>query len=220
MNAAEPDLQRPGTLWVRNLDWPAPENAAPRVPVDFSCLDPEAIGTFAEALRLDQPALLQQRLTAGKRCYAARVEGVLAAYGWVSWQEEDIGEIGLRLHLMPGEAYIWDCATAPSHRRLRVYTALLAHITEQLRAEGLCRVWIGADADNSASQHGMALAGFQPVADLVVTRVIGLRRFWVRGRPGVPEVVVDDARRALVGDRDRTWMAALATIKSIPAQSH
>ena len=74
---------------------------------------------------------------------------------------------------MPGEAYIWDCATLPAYRRLRLYTALLVHIVEQLYAEGLCRVWIGADAENRASQSGMALAGFQPVADLVVTRVIG-----------------------------------------------
>ena len=60
----------------------------------------------------------EQRLASGKRCYVAQVEGALAAYGWVSWHEEEIGEIGLRLHLMPGEAYIWDCATAPAYRRL------------------------------------------------------------------------------------------------------
>jgi ribosomal protein S18 acetylase RimI-like enzyme len=97
---------------------------------------------------------------------------------------------------MPGEAYIWDCATAPSYRRLRLYTTLLIYIAEQLHAEGLCRVWIGVDVDNTASQNGIALAGFQPVADLVVTRVIGLRQFWVRSRPSVPEHVADDARHA------------------------
>jgi hypothetical protein len=37
---------------------------------------------------------------------------------------------------------------------------------------------------------GIALAGFQTVADLVVTHMIGLRQFWVRGRDGAPEQVV------------------------------
>ncbi len=215
MHTAESDPRHPGTLWVRNLDWPVPENVAPRVPASLRCLGPKEVGSLARAIRLDHLATIQQRLAAGKRCYVAVVEGALAAYGWVSWNEEDIGEIGLRIHLMPGEAYVWDCATLPSYRRLRLYTALLAHISEQLRAEGLCRLWIGADADNTASQKGIALAGFRPVADLVVTRVIALRRFWVYGRAGVPEYVVNDARHALLGDRDQAWQAALSTTKSI-----
>ncbi len=216
MRAAEPDPRHPGTLWVRNLDWPAPQNTSPRVPATFRCLGPEAIESLTQAMRLDHPAVIQQRLASGRRCYGAQVEGSLAAYGWVSWNEEDIGEIGLRLHLMPGEAYIWDCATTPPYRRLRLYTALLVHIAEQLRAEGLCRVWIGADADNAASQNGIALAGFLPVADLVVTRMIGIRQFWVRGRAGAPETVVSDARRALLGDRDRAWLAALLAARRDP----
>ncbi len=214
MRTDESDQRHPGTLWVRNLEWPAPENAAPRVSATFRCVGAADIELLNQVMQLADPATIKQRLAAGKRCYVAQVEDALAAYGWVSWNEEDIGEIGLRLHLMMGEAYIWDCATAIPYRRLRLYTALLAHITEQLRAEGLCRVWIGADADNRASQNGMALAGFQPVVDLIVTRVIGLRQFWVRGRPGAPESVVDDARRALLGDRDQAWLAALKMIKS------
>ncbi len=213
MRSSESDSRHPGTLWVRNLDWPVPENVAPRVPVAFRCVDPGEIESLAHIMRPADPAMIQQRFAAGKRCYVAQVADTLAAYGWVSWEEEDIGEIGLRLHLMPGEAYIWDCATLPAYRRLRLYTNLLIHISEQLRAEGLCRIWIGVDADNTASQNGIALAGFQPVADLVVTRVIAVRQFWVRGRPGVPEYVVDDARRALLGNRDRAWLAALDVVR-------
>ena len=216
MRAADTDSQQPGTLWVRNLDWPVPADVAPRVPATFRQLCPEDIGALASVMGLADPAMIQQRLAAGKRCYVAQVADALAAYGWVSWHEEEIGEIGLRLHLMPGEAYIWDCATAPAYRRRRLYTALLVHIVEQLRCEHLCRVWIGADADNTASQNGMALAGFQPVADLVVTRVIGVRQFWVRGRAGVPDYVVNDARRALLGDRDRAWLAALDAVRILP----
>jgi GNAT superfamily N-acetyltransferase len=219
MRTAESDLRQPGTLWVRHLDWPLPENVVPRVPATFRCLGPEAIESLAQIMQLDDPATIQQRLASGKRCYAAHVADVLAAYGWVSWNEEDIGEIGLRLRLMPGEAYIWDCATAPPYRRLRLYTALLVHMVDQLRADGLCRVWIGVDGGNVASQQGIALAGFRPVADLVVKRVLAMRLVRVRGRVGAPEAVVNDARRALLGDRERVWQTAPSLIKSAPARS-
>jgi GNAT superfamily N-acetyltransferase len=219
MDTVEADPRHPGTLWVRNLDWPLPENIAPRVPATFRCVGPVEIESLAQVMRLDDPATIEQRFAAGKRCYVAQVDGALATYGWVSFEEEEIGEIRLRIHLMPGEAYIWDCSTAPPYRRKRLYTTLLLHMVDQLRAEGLCRVWIGTDGDNVASQQGIALAGFRPVADLLVTRVIGIRRFWVRGRDGIPESIVSDARRALLGDRDQVWLAALSAVQRDVARS-
>ncbi len=203
MIPSEIDPRRPGTLWVRNLDWPLPENIAPRVPAVFRRSGPNELESLVQAMHAENPAIIQQRLASGRRCYVAQVDRELAAFGWVSFDEEEIGEMRLRIHLMPGEAYIWDCSTAAAYRRLRLYSALLVSISDQLRAEGLCRVWIGADWDNVPSQRGIALAGFQPVADLVVTRVVAVRSVWVRGRAGVPESVVSDARRALLGNRDQ-----------------
>jgi hypothetical protein len=157
----------------------------------------------------DSSASVQQRFASGRRCYVARVEDTLAAYGWVSFDQEDIGELRVSMRLAPGEAYVWDCGTAPAYRRRRLYTALLAHIADELRVEGLCRVWIGAAHDNLASQNGIALAGFKPVADLIVARALAVRLLWVQGRPGVPEWLVADARRALLANRDRAWLDAL-----------
>jgi hypothetical protein len=47
MDTAESDPRQPGTLWVRNLAWPAPENITPRVPATFRCLGPEEIASLA-----------------------------------------------------------------------------------------------------------------------------------------------------------------------------
>jgi GNAT superfamily N-acetyltransferase len=209
----ESDPRRPGTFWVFNLDWPAPAGLAPLVPAAFERLGLESAGPLSRAMGHAAPEAVRARFAAGRRCYAALVREELAAYGWVSFDEEEIGEMRLRLRLAPGEAYIWDCATAPPFRRRRLYTALLAHITRELRAEGLCRVWIGADQDNVASQRGMARAGFKPVADIVVARALAMRLVWVRGRPGVPEPLVSDARRVLLGDRDLAWRAALSALQ-------
>jgi GNAT superfamily N-acetyltransferase len=190
-----------GTLWVMNLDWPMPDGVVPLIPATFVRVGLEATPVLAHAMGLNDPSEVQQRFASGRRCYGALVEGNLAAYGWVTFDEEHIGEMGLCIRLAPGEAYLWDCATAPPYRRCGLYTALLVHIAGELRAEGLCRVWIGADGDNLPSQKGIARAGFQPVVDLIAARAMNRRPVWVRGRPGVPKQIVADAHGALIGDR-------------------
>ncbi len=183
----------------------------PLVPVAFTRVGPEAADRRASAMGLADPAEVRRRFDTGRCCYTAWVEGELAAYGWISFEEEAIGELRLRVHLLPGEAYLWDCATVPAFRRRRLYTTLLTHMVGTLRLEGLCRVWIGADMENVASQSGIARAGFRPVADLVVARALAMRLVWVSGRPGVTEQIVTEARRAFLGNRDQAWLSALSS---------
>ncbi len=203
-----------GTLWILNLEGFSLDGPAPRVTATFQRAGPEAAPSLTQAMGLDDPAEALKRFAAGKRCYIVNVEGVLVTYGWVTFDEEWIGELRLRIRLAAGEAYIWDCATLPTYRGLRLYPALLGYMINDLRAEGLRRIWIGADADNLPSQKGMVLAGFQPVVDMVLARALALRMTWVRGRPGVPEQLVEDARRALLGERHKAWRTALSLASS------
>jgi len=206
MVSAGNDPRPVGRIWTLNLDEPTPA-FTPLVPATFGRAGPEAAPALAAAMGGETREILG-RFETGRRCYAAWVEGQLAAYGWVSFDEEFIGELSLRLRLLPGEAYIWDCATLPAFRQRRLYSALLVYILGALRAEPLCRVWIGADLDNEASQRGIARAGFRPVADLVMARVSARRLVWVQGRTGVPAGLIAEARRAFLDNRDQAWLAA------------
>jgi GNAT superfamily N-acetyltransferase len=194
-----------------NLDEPLPL-VVPRVQVEFRRVDLESAPAFATSI--DSITLAEsttKRLESGRQCYAAWMAGQLAAYGWVSFEDEYIGELNLRLKLLAGEAYIWDCATLPAYRGKRLYSALLVYILGELRAQGLCRAWIGADLDNVASQRGMARAGFHHVADLVIERVLAIRQVWVTGLPEVPDSIVAEARRAFLNDRDKVWLNSLSS---------
>jgi len=157
----------------------------------------------------DSAPEIRARLHAGRIGCGAWVEGVLAAYGWISFHEETIGELNLRMHLLPGEAYIWDCATLPAYRGQRLYSALLVFMWDELRAEHVTRVWIGADLENEPSQRGIERAGFKRVADLAEARAAGKRMVWAVPYPGAPESLVAEARRAFLGDREKVWMDAL-----------
>lgn len=209
MVSAESDPRRHGTIWMLNLD-KEPPAVIPRIHADFRRVTLDLVPVLASIDSLPL-AEITRRLESGRQCYAAWVDGQVAAYGWVSFEDEDIGELNLRIKLLPGEAYIWDCATLPAFREKLLYSALLIYILRELRAQNLCRAWIGADYANVASQKGMARAGFHHVADLVIQRVLAMRQVWVVGLPDVPESIVAEARRAFLNDRDQVWLNAVSS---------
>lgn len=217
MVSAEYDPRRAGVIWVLNLDEPRPA-VSPSIAASFRPVGSESASILAEAMGAGSSAAVLDRFRTGRRCYAAWVGDQLAAYGWVSFEEEYIGELELLLKLIPGEAYIWDCVTLPAFRQNHLYSALLVHILEELRAQNLCRAWIGADLDNVASQRGIARAGFHAVADLIIAGVLTLRRAWVQGWPGVPDGLVAEARRAFLNDRDNVWRAAGGEVRKMNSE--
>src|SRR5947208_2071684 len=105
----EPNLQGIGNVHSLALNVShsvySPVGPMPRVAVNFQRVDSEAAPSLAQAMGLDSPEEVLKRFEAGKRCYIGNVEGMLATYGWVTFDEELIGELGLRIRLAPGEAY-------------------------------------------------------------------------------------------------------------------
>jgi ribosomal protein S18 acetylase RimI-like enzyme len=207
---AEDDPRKAGTIWTLGPDDPSAQ-VAPAVAVNFRRVRPGGSAELAIASGAEDEAEVCRRLESDRRCYGAWVDGRLAAYGWISFDEEWVGELRLELQLQPGEAYIWDCATLPEFRQKGLYSALLVYIVGELRREATCRFWIGADLDNLPSQKGIARAGFRPVAHLVIERQLGMRMVWAQGVPGAPEELVAQVRRVFLRDRDRVWLAALSS---------
>ena len=202
MDAPE-ENQRPfGTMWLLHLKGSGAA-VAPRIDARFQRVGPEGV-MLAEAMGLAEAAPVLERFDGGARCYAGFVRDALANYGWVSFGEEWISELATHIRLGPDEAYIWDCATLPAFRGQGLYPALLGHISRELRDEGLRRVWIGTDYGSLDSQKGIVRAGFQPIADFYSVAACAdspaAERFQVRGRPGVPDDLVRDARVALLSD--------------------
>ena len=210
--ASVPGPQHVGTLWLLDLSELSLIGPIPRIEAHFQLIGSEAAPLVAEAMGLSSPEEVFKRFDAGKHCYIGDVDGVLATYGWVTFDKELIGELHLHIQLLPGEAYIWDCATLPEYRGLRLYPSLLWYIIRELRSQGLKRIWIGADADNLPSQVGMRLCGFRPIADFVLDYVLAFHSYWIRGHAGASEQHVEDARRALLGARYKAWLAALSSV--------
>ncbi len=209
------DPRSGGTIWAVHLDDPRPV-VSPRIRARFGWVRSVSPAAFTGADGSINAAEALSRLGAGRRCYAAWVHGRLAAYGWISFDEEYVGELNLRVRLIPGEAYIWDCFTFPAFRGNHLYTSLLDRMVRELGSDPLCRLWIGADITNAASQRGIARAGFRAVADMRVARVLAVPQVWVEGRSGIPESVLDEVRRAFLDNRDDVWRSALRGAPALP----
>ena len=213
MVSADHDTRRGGTIWTLSLVESTPQ-ITPQMPAVFHRLELQGASELAGVMEGDTLPEIHKRFEKGSRCYVARAEGKLAAYGWVSFREESIGELSLRVRLLPAEAYIWNCVTRPGFRQHYLYSALLAFIVSELRTEDFSRIWIGADLENIPSQRGIARAGFVHVADLIVARVLALRQVWVQGQPNISDDLIAEARRVFLNDRDKVWSNLSASIQS------
>jgi GNAT superfamily N-acetyltransferase len=209
--ATEPGPMHVGTLWLLDLIELSLNGPIPRVDVHFQRVGSESTPSLTEAMGPGSYEEVYRRFDTGKYCYTGRVDGVVATYGWVTFDQELIGELRMHIRLLPGEAYIWDCATLPEYRGLRLYPSLLWYIIGELRAQGLKRIWIGADADNKPSQVGMRMCGFQPIADFVLDYALAIHSIWIRKHTGASEQLVEDVRQAVLGVRHKAWLAALSS---------
>jgi len=199
---SEADVQRLGLFWTLRLAGPLPVAVSPRILATFQRADPQVAEELASAMGFADPTPVLRRFRQGRHCYVGRSEGRLVAYGWITFDEDVIGELGLRVRLLPAEAYIWDCATLPAYRGLYLYPALLACVQRELRDTGFQRIWIGMDADNLPSQAGVARAGFQHVIDILQVLNASARTFQADPAPGaLPEDVLA-AQYMLFGDRE------------------
>jgi hypothetical protein len=139
--------------------------------------------------------LVPPRLARGCRCFGAWAGEELIAYGWLAFEPEWIGEVGLEIRPQPGDGYIWNCVTLAPHRRRGNFAALVVFMTAQARSEGRSRMWI-ASVEGSA-ESAVAYAGFVPVLRIAAHTLPGLRRLHVGPVAGAGPALVAAACRAL-----------------------
>lgn len=194
-----------GTLWAVEMQGMLPAPVQPRAPAVFGEVRRRDYPELAEAAGSPGSESLLDRFSGFRRCFAARLDGQIAAYGWVSQKDERIGELERCIRLSSDEAYIWDCVTLPDYRRLRLYSALLSHMLVVLNREGVRRVWIGSSLSNRPSIQGFANAGFQPAITVLYLRLLKVRWFWIRGYAEAPDHLVRAARQAMIDPHEQTW---------------
>ena len=139
------------------------------------------------------------RFERGCRCLAAWTGGRVVAYAWLSMGPEWVGELGCRIRPGPGEAYVWNCVTAPPYRHQRLYTALLGEAAGRLCQEGLTRLWVVTLAEVPHASRGVMAAGFRAALSLSARRLGGLHLLWATAEAGADRALAASARRVAGG---------------------
>jgi GNAT superfamily N-acetyltransferase len=142
------------------------------------------------------PDRLADRLN-WSQCYVGRVGDELASSGWVSRTETWVGEVASTLRPDDGDAYIWDCQTAPAFRGRGFYRDLLTQVLADLGQAGLRRAWIATLDRDSPGYRGVARAGFGPVASIRYVSIGPFRRWWLRPHEDADPGELQAARKAL-----------------------
>lgn len=191
-----------GVFWVLELSSAEGEGVTltrtvmPRIAATFEELFESDAESIASTMGFSSPKGVMRRLSLNRRCFAAKVDRDIIAYGWVSTGLECVGEMERQIHLQPDEAYIWDCVTLPAYRRQRLFTALISHINNTLVEDGYRRIWIGSNLENHHSIRGFASAGYQPAALITHVRIRSLDFLWVRGFREARTQLIAAARNA------------------------
>jgi GNAT superfamily N-acetyltransferase len=208
-----------GTLWsveLKDLDLRLVEA---NLPVEFSQIEKDSLPwLLATVEQMDPiaPEALARRFETGRRCFVARVEGLVAAYGWVTLGPEFVGEFERELQVREGEAYVWDCATLPKYRRQRLFSALLSSLTGQLRQEGLNRIWIIGLTVAREINFGVAAAGFRSMMHLTYLRLIDRRVLALYPHQGVAASQIASTRRLLQMEGERAFGPLLVGNSRLP----
>lgn len=103
--------------------------------------------------------------------FAAYINDVPAAFGWMARGKARIGELAHELVLPLGNRYLWNFRTAENFRGLGIYPALLHYIIRTER-EKASRFWIIHAPENKASLRGIKKAGFHYVGKLYSSKGI------------------------------------------------
>lgn len=126
-------------------------------PDDVRSLEPECDGLL--------PGHLAGRIDEGaSRCLAAweSETGVLAGFVWLAGRDFPPEWIyGPQVQMWDDRAYLYNAVTLPKFRGQRVFCRLVDEAADRLRAEGVTRVFLTVEIDNTVSHRAVLAAGFE-----------------------------------------------------------
>ncbi len=178
-------------LWGVTL--PAGSSSAVGIPCRW--VNSSDARALAAAMAMPQTVVVDRQTWS--RCFAGWVGKDIATFGWVSEVETWVGEIAATIRPGEGEAYIWDCRTAPPFRRRGFYRDLLTQIIADLGQSGRHRAWIATLERTSGGSRGVHRAGFRPVLRIRHVQLGPLRWWWARAQKTGQKDEIQAARQAL-----------------------
>lgn len=134
------------------------------------------IGSFrkelVERFRLE-PAVIDQRIAAGKEVMLALHERQVVAMVWLAYETQTVDEIGMKLRLLPGEYLTFDAITLHPWRGQGLSRALNLLADDHMAQRGIVHHLAWRSASNSAALRVADKLGQRRIARATATWVLG-----------------------------------------------
>jgi ribosomal protein S18 acetylase RimI-like enzyme len=153
-----------------------------RLAVGYRVLDAAAWAVQPHTGHMTDRRLFQARLERDEHLWTAQQEKKILSYCWTTCDPVEIGEVRRIISPRDDEIYLYDAFTFPEYRGLNLYPALLRHILEHSRQQGLRRALIFVLSDNVASIRGVQKAGFREFQRVTYCHFLGFSRYLYRPR--------------------------------------
>ncbi len=134
--------------------------------------------------------IARMRLKPGEReALASRLRGgdimVTAAGGggevcgclWIALSSANLSELGKRVDLGPGEAWIYDLYVFPPYRNSGVGRGMLGFALAFLRERGFSSAYANVERGNTPSRKVFERVGFRPYKETTYLHLFGLKRY-------------------------------------------
>lgn len=147
---------------ARPIDDTTPE-LNPRLSIAITQLTEEALQAYIQ-LRPDQDLnVIQMRLTKGDQCFAVWHEGRMVHTGWVATGPIYESYLRRELILQPGDIFLYDHYTRPSHRSGSLAQARDVHVLRHYREEGYHRSIAMVAVENKAAFRPFKAVGYRSI---------------------------------------------------------
>lgn len=114
--------------------------------------------------RPDQhPNEIRMRIARGDECFAAWHEGRIVHSGWVTTMPKHELYLRRKLILQPGDIFLYDHYTHPSHRGLGLARAREVHVLHHYRGEGYRRSMAIIAIENKAAFRPFRSLGYRSI---------------------------------------------------------
>lgn len=121
----------------------------------------------------DSALTFAARLSHETNCWLIRGRGIVLHATWTTAGAAWTREIQRLFVSPPGSAYIYESFTRADARGLGLYPYALVGIGERLAAEGITKLYVGVEVDNTPSLKAITKAGFEPAFGLKYGRRFG-----------------------------------------------
>lgn len=128
---------------------------------------------YSRDIGTDSPGTFRRRLSPWTRCYVVEDGNHFLHASWVTTARAWTTEIRGYISPPVGDAYVYESFTRAETRGRGVYPFALFGICEAAREQGVARVWVGVEADNTPSIKAITKGGFEHAFELSFHRSWG-----------------------------------------------